>query len=604
MNNPVFPLLDGLAVAGMHWGSVLGILVLMSASQFLLYSIFRRIFGDRFTAGEFYSLSLAGWLLPALMISLFWYASAAILSLQQAVVLTTILVILAGTVLFIRIPDRVSTAFKSIFPALLLLTGVFVILRLAYVSKAILPMYFDSAQHYRYISEMLSGIQGASVEGSLLVNYYHLGFHFLAAFIAFTSQAEIADVMLVLGQIILAVIPFSFFIIVRHETKSNSAGIFAVALAAFGWYMPAHAVDWGKYPALASLALLPFVLSLVYLRNRYKFTLSRPGLWTLNAIMIAGVLMTVFLHSRSAIVFGILALTWLIASVWGRFARLFRLLLVVFFLLGVIAEISFIQTKGILGPLFDPYGIKAVLITGSVFLLSLFAYQAHPGLVFSCIVAISLLLASLFIPLADVIPGLASTTLLDRPFVEMILYLPLTLLGGFGLAVLEKKLENKRWGKSEFAPGKYVGALLVALVAVNALFQYDLYPSDCCSIVSEDDLAAIHWMDQNIPGDAHILVASTELNVLPTDEFQGSAGGDAGTWITPLIHRISTYMPVNTDFSQPQILGDLCRRQVDYIYIGGTGWGFDASGISAHPDGYKLVFEKPKAKIFEVTGCS
>jgi hypothetical protein len=604
MNNPVFPLLDGLAVAGMHWGSVLGILLLMSVSQFLLYSIFRGIFGDRFTAGEFYSLSLAGWLLPALLISLFWYTSAATLSPQYAVIVTTTIVILAGTALFVRIPDSVPAAFKSIFPALLLLTGVFIILRLAYVSKAILPMYFDSAQHFRYISVILSGLQGASAGGPSLVNYYHLGFHFLAAFIAFISQAEIADAMLVLGQFILAVMPFSVFIIVRHETRSNSAGFFAFALAAFGWYMPAHAVDWGKYPALASLALLPFVLSLVYLRNRYKFTLSRSGLWTLNALIIAGVVMTVFLHSRSAIVFGILALTWLIASVWGRFARLSQLSIVIFFLLVVIAEISFIQTKGILGPLFDPYGMKAVLITASVFLLPVFAYQAYPVLVFSCIVSISLFLASLFIPLVDVIPGLVSTTLLDRPFVEMILYLPLTFLGGFGLAGLEQNLEKIVWSGKGWVPARMIGALFMALVAVNALFQYDLYPSDCCSIVSEDDIAAIHWMDQNIPRDAHILVASTQLNVLPTDEFQGSAGSDAGTWITPLIHRISTFMPFNTDFSQPQILGDLCRRRVDYIYVGGTGLGFDASSISAHPDGYNLVFEKPKAKIFEVTGCS
>jgi hypothetical protein len=397
-----------------------------------------------------------------------------------------------------------------------------------------------------------------------------------------------------------------FFFIVRHATRSYSAGLFAVALAAFGWYMPAHAVEWGKYPALAGLALLPFVLSIATLWGRYKDILSKQNLWTLSGVLFASVLVSVFLHSRILVVLAIFALTWALQSAWKRLPGLTRLLLLGAALLIVVIEILYIQRQGILGPLFDPYGLKAIVTTGLVLVLSVFAFWSYPGLVFSCIVSSSLLLASLFIPLVGVIPGFATTTLLDRPFVEMILYLPLTLLGGFGLAALEKRLENNRWGwgKTEFLPGRLIGALFIALVALSAWSGYDLYPSDCCEIVSEDDLAAIHWMDDHLSEEAHILVSSTELNVLPTDEPQGSAGGDAGTWITPLIQRRSTFMPYNTDFSQPQILEDLCRMQVEYVYAGGTGWGFDTSAMGVHTDGYRLVFEKPKARIYEVTGCN
>ena len=606
MKDPVSAITDGLTVAAMEGVLLIGILVLAAVGQFFLHSIFRRIFGNQFTAGEYFSLSLGGWLLPASLISYVWYVSATLVSLQSAVPITGTAVVLAGVILFLRRPKGTAEAARPILPALVLTTGLFIVLRLAYVSRAVLPMYFDSAQHYRYIAEMLSGLQESSPGVSSLVSYYHLGFHFLAAFTAFTTRAEITDTMLILGQVILAVMSLPLFFLVRHVTRSNSAGSFAVALAAFGWYMPAHAVDWGKYPALAGLSMLPFILSLTYLWRRYKNSLSRPYLWTLNAVLLGSIVVSVFLHSRTLVLLAILALTWALQSVWQGLSGRPRLSIVCAAILVVLTEIIFIQRQGLLGPLFDPYGLKAAAISLSVFLLSIIAYPAYPGLVFSCLVSGILLLASLFIPVTNVIPGFANTTLLDRPFVEMVLYLPLALLGGFGLAGLEQKLENIKWvwGKNEFAPGKFAGVFFILLVVVNAWIKYDLYPSDCCDIVSEDDLAAIQWLAENLPEDAHILVASTDLRVLPTDEPQGSAGGDAGTWITPLIHRRSTFMPYDTDFSQRQILEDLCRMQVDYVYAGGTGWGFDTSGLGVHPDGYQLVFEKPKASVFQVTGCN
>jgi hypothetical protein len=258
----------------------------------------------------------------------------------------------------------------------------------------------------------------------------------------------------------------------------------------------------------------------------------------------------------------------------------------------------FIRIKGILGPLFDPYSPKGLLVTSIVFVLAVFSYRGYPALVFSSVVSTILFIASLFVPLADLIPGYANATLLDRPFVEMILYVPLTLLGGFGLAGLEQYLQSKNvtWSRA-------VGVSLILLIAVNAYFKYDLYPSDCCDIVSKDDLTAIDWMDKNLPGDARILTSSTDLNVLPTKEYQGSAGGDAGTWINPLIRRVTLTMSFTTDFSQQQTLDTLCQSQVDYVYVGKTGWPFNDIGMATQPGAYKIVFELPNAKVYQVTGC-
>ena len=618
MNNPAMALftsladglvnglVDGFAAAGTHLQLLTAVLLIVLVSQFLMYGILKSIFEDKFSGDEYYSLSLAGWMLPACMLSLLWYFCSLLLTPKAGTLIAMIVVILLAFLVWARIRNPEAYDSQATIRSLFLLTLLFLILRLAFVSKAVLPSYFDSAQHYLRVKELLAnpGASGQALPSLWsLTQYYHLGFHFLAAWITSLTHAQITDVMLVLGQILLALMPFSVFFLIKHETGSSSSAIFAVILAAFGWYMPAHAMDWGKYPALASIALFPFTFSLAYLTVKYRHALSPRNDWLLNTILLAAIAITVFLHSRSLIVFALLALTWTITFVWHKLHPIPKLIIFCLVVTGVIYEIAFIQTKGVLILVFDPYASNGLFTTAIVFFLSIFACKLYPRLVFSCMVITGLLLASLFIPLRDLIPGYVHTTLLDRPFVEMILYLPLTLLGGFGLAGLQQKLYDQKIVWKQIQPARYTGFLFCALVIIRAAYVYDLYPSDCCVLATSDDVVAIEWMDKNLPADARVLTASTDLNVLPTTEFQGSANGDAGAWINPITGRTSVPMIYYTDFGDPSTLDTLCQLQVGYIYVGTTGWTFDDSGMPALANGYRIVLALPNAKIYQVTGC-
>lgn len=601
MNNPGSAILDGLSIAAADWYLVGCILLIVLISQIFLFSFLQKIFGELLSIEEYISISLGGWLLPALLLSLFWYADEKIFNGSPLPWVVLIVCLL----LSLRNLQPIANGSRKAAALLPLLAGLFLLLRLAYVFKAIVPLYFDSPQHYQYIHAILAGLGKAGTAAGSLPGYYHLGFHFLSAWITDLTQAGITDVMLVLGQIILALSPFSILFIVRHWTHSNLAAFLALVVAAFGWYMPAHAVDWGKYPALASLAIIPFVLSLVYLFAEYRNMLPGRKYAGLIVLLLAGGMVSVLLHSRSLIVYLLLSIAWLVTALWKRAGGKMRFLLFSLFFLILVGEIVFIQYKGFLGPLFDAYGVKAIVIGASVLVLSLFALRSYPGLVLFCIVSILLLLASLFVPLINIIPGFASTSLLDRPYVQMILYLPLTLIAGFGVAGLEHMLEGRKiiFGNKQLAAGKIFGGLLILLVTVNAALQYDFYPSDCCQIASRDDLAAIHWLDENLPRDALILTSSTNMNVLPNGQYQGNAGGDAGTWITPLTGRPVVYLPFSADFSQQQTLDLLCQQGAHYIFVGKTGWGFDDARMNTQPDAYKLILQLPKTRLYQVTAC-
>ncbi len=375
------------AVIADQWRALLGILLFIALCQILIGLALRKIFGAQLTSAEYLALGMSGWILPTALVSLLWFLFGwkplAPFSLFILISLLSILIFFLQRFKTNPKPDSRST---GIF--LLLFFSVSVLLRLAFVSKALLPSYFDSAQHYLFIKNILGNTTG--IIASLTTNYYHLGFHIIAAFMASTFQMGIARTMLILGQMVLAVIPISLFFLIKYETKSNVAGIFAVSLSAFGWYMPAHAMDWGKYPALMSVGLLPFVLSLAYLLSQNKNTLSLQKRWMLSVILGAGGLVSGIMHSRSLVIIGIVFLAWVISAWQKNLPRAQQLLIFVLLIVVVVLEIVFVQSYDVLLLLLDPYLHKGILITVLVLFLSIFAYKQYPQFTFACILAIGL----------------------------------------------------------------------------------------------------------------------------------------------------------------------------------------------------------------------
>jgi len=590
-----------------QWQAVFGILCVIILSQILVASVLRSLFGKQLTATEYLTLGIAGWLLPASLISIFWFSFGFKLSwpfnLFLIISLLSILIIFRPRLK----PDPSTGSGQRLEPgskltsfSLLLFLSVSILLRLAFVTKAVLPSYFDSAPHYQLIKNIL-GNNSRGLFTSLTTNYYHLGYHILAAFITSATQAEITRIMLILGQIILAVIPLSLFFIIKHETKSNLAGIFTVVVAAFGWYMPAHVVDWGKYPALTSLGMIPFVLSLAYLFSQYKNALLKQKRWGLLLLLGIAIIISGFMHSRSLVIFGIVFMACMITTWQQKLPARQQALIFIVVIAAIIVEIIYIQKQDVLLLLFDPYLYKGIWITALVLLLSIFAQSGYPQLVLTCLLTTGFLLSSLFIPVQGLIPGHDNLTLLDRPFVEMILFMPLSILGGLGLAGLEKYLQSKNI--QLISNNRFVGLTVITLVLINACFTYDLYPSECCVLAGNDDVTAINWMDNRLPTNARIGISATELKVLPSGAFEGYVGGDAGTWITPLANRVTIPVLYDTTFDEQTTLDNLCQQRITHLYVGGLGQTFDDSQLSAQPAWYKALLSMPQVRVYQVIGC-
>ena len=216
------PLLDGLSVLEGNLQLVLGILSLMFLGQFLIYAVMKMIFRDGLTEQEYYSLGMAGWILPVSLISLLWYLLGIMHVSQFTILIIIIPLIVVAVILFFRINKQTTHYSKATLLGLLLFFSISILLRLAFVSEVIFPLYFDSARHYTIIKNLLVNIEPSNTVVSfqwLTTDYYHIGFHFLAAFVASIMQVDITKAMLILGPMILAVIPLSVFIIIKHETK-------------------------------------------------------------------------------------------------------------------------------------------------------------------------------------------------------------------------------------------------------------------------------------------------------------------------------------------------------------------------------------------------
>jgi hypothetical protein len=614
-----------------EWNGILGILCIFLLGGGIVFLWLKTFFGDNLTLGEYFVLSAGGALSPLLLgISLTLLLNFLFGIKVNFTVFCVFIFIISGfssyqlrkghiqtnpskpSLLALEqdkigtLKQRLSTVLTLLFKVapelgLVLILTISLYVRLAFISGLVVPLYFDSATHYSKIQGIITAFETTSLatSGSLVEGYYHLGFHVLIAAISQTLHLDPKNVILLFGQIILAILPLPLFFIVRQETKQAAPGIFAILLAGWGWSMPAYVVNWGKYPALTSLLAFESALCILYLVVR------SPKSYRWFAISFLGlcVLVSTFIHTRSFVFIILIIASSAISLGWRQLPRLARNILFFLIVGGILVLIFIVLSKPVLSSAFDPYRAGGFWMILLLLLLFPFGLKEFPATTFSIVLSILFLLGSLFVPIIGVVPGYEIETLLDRPFVEMSLFFPLAFLGGLGYAGLGRTLNNLnifRGSRQTWINGG-VTALLFGALFIN-IAQYKFSPSTCCQFFGDDDAVALDWMSRNIPLDARILISSSESYVLDSP-IPSRAGSDGGVWIAPLIHRNSIFAVNQTDFETQKTLEDLCKDSITHIYIGGRNNSFDPMLLQNRPAWYELLLLLPNAQVYKIVGC-
>ena len=551
--------INSIHVISQHWGLILALLAFIIWNALLIFAHLKKNTGFQYTDLELTALAMGGWPLPALLFSFIILFLSAFIPAGFILVIAAAIILSSGWLAVRTIWENTSA--WALAPVLIFL--LFAFLRLGFVANLLMPLYFDSAEHYRIIQELLA-IGNEANRTWPTTSYYHLGYHAIIAALTIITSAEPSQIMLLFGQLILAAIPLPIYFLIHRATFSKSAAILGVTLAAFGWFMPAHAVNWGKYPALLSLVLIQFAFGIAILKKRWMFALT-----ALAAMLI---------HTRSIILLIMLGAAWFLSFAWEKQDRNKRIVSfgLTVTLLGLLIVLVF--RNQILSPILDPYLIWVTLLTG---LLAAAVFQAFPHLVIFPILAILFMLAGIFIPVTS------SLTLLDRPLVEMVLFLPLAFLGGLGSIRLPK----------------FATPILAVFIIVNAWMTISFAPSKCCQLVSQDDSTALNWMGRHIPKDAVIAIAGVDLNVNAFGRPMRGAGIDAGIWIKPLTKNETLALPNTTDFASTEAHDLLCRNGVTHIYVGERPQSFSPDFAEMIPEWYETIFSLPKTHIVKVLNC-
>lgn len=330
--------------------------------------------------------------------------------------------------------------------------------------------------------------------------------------------------------------------------------------------MPAFAVNWGKFPALLSLAVAPAALAVLQARRKDSLP------WVLLTVSLLS-LGAVLLHTRIVFVLALAIAGFYLA---GKAASArqpdllqtsLRALALGLFLLAFLTSFGAEAYRG--WPLW-------------IFLLALtpFGVWACPRPLFAAFAFLAGIWLLTFLPL------------LDRPFLEILLAIPLSLWGAAGFSGLLERIGQKQWLKT----GAVAAAFSLVLVVFLARGAY--LPDPCCNYFAAQDVQAFGWIRENAtPRTLFVIAVFTDGN----QRF----GTDAGIWIQPLTGIASNMLAYDSDWDDPATLETLCRAGAGqtYLYVGGTTFSFPSAEL-ARQTWLQPVFRAGQVQLYQVTGCN
>lgn len=432
------------------------------------------------------------------------------------------------------------------------------LVRLVTVRDLATPAWVD-AVHHALVTRLIlaNGAYPSSYLPYLNITptVYHPGFHSIAASFVWLTNVDLAQSLLILGQVLNACSVFSVYLITKTLTRSLSAGLFAAFITGFLTPMPAYYTSWSRFTELTGLLLLPVVLAM--LQSWLDGKADKILLWLLGlgAITAAGLFI---IHYRVVAFLGCLILVYLVfyfaferqpdqvrSGPVLLFITAMALLSIIFILPWFIPTLKSTFLPRLSTPVIGsvrlfqdfswPYltsalGKQAIALAGLGLLWSIIK-KWKVAFVITFWVLLLFILANL-----DVLK-LPGSGLITNISVEIILFIPISILGGY---FISQVIEN--W--KEFIPSRLnilAYAFLLILFGCMAYLgsrQLVAILNPITILSRQADLPAIDWVSDHIPEDETIVIN-------PFAWGYGLYGGnDGGYWIEPLTGRLTFTPPV------------------------------------------------------------
>ncbi len=455
------------------------------------------------------------------------------------------------------------------------LLGIFILslaVRLAMVRDLFAPAWVDSVHHgviTRLITETGGFPDNYSPYLSIDSANYHPGFHSVLATFLWLSGLELQTGMLALGQVLNALTIFGTYLFTVTITRDRTAGVFAALITGLITPMPAYYSSWGRYTQLAGLLILPVAFVIIkqgyaLLNNsssnygdlytpRHFFGLiaSKWTLLLLAGITIGGLFLT---HYRVAAFLICLIFADFISQIWPKLKKgaTWRDLLWEIVLILVAGVIAILLIAPWLPPTFTTLlipkfqawrGGNVRLFDGFawVFLNSALGQYALVlsalGLIWGIIkrrwftLTLVLWVVMLFI-LANLAHwGLPGSVLINNLSVEITLFIPISVLGGYLFSELFKK--GRRVIPLSWHKWYYLGVGFTSIV-IGLIGARQLLPilNPITFLFREADRPALNWLEENIPEGETVLINPFAWG------YGLYAGQDGGYWASTLAgHR-------------------------------------------------------------------
>jgi hypothetical protein len=497
---------------------------------------------------------------------------------------------------------------------------------------------------------------------------YHFGFHSNVALFHWLTGVSVLKSVIVVGQIFNALAPLMIYPLVCRLGGTSWAGLMAVLIAGLLSPTPSSYVNWGRYTQLTGMTVLPIAATLAFgvignptpLRSRSddfnrmgclqrlkpvlssaEGSLLRSRGWrrlSAASVCVAGLVLSHYLvtllflslmlaylvwwtaaHIREAKANPLtLARPWLMVATMGLIAGVFTLPWILNLQSGLLPRViagrfggasqtGYFQTEyNTVGDIFAhvPAWLIAVAVAGGLW----GCWKRHPLAIITSVWTTLLILTA-----NPNVIGLPGTGIVNNFTMLIALYLPLSILAGFGLA------QMVQWATTRL---RYARLLATGLIIIASLAGARLRLMDLdydYRLVTPADLEAMAWIRDHTPADAKFLV-----NAFAAFGGNTVVGDDAGWWIPYLAGRRNTVPPATygleipldpaypaqisafyreitaQPLDSPAAVQTLHAHNITHIYIGAVGGELLDPTVLLNSPFYHLVYDHEGAMIFEV----